>query len=219
MSAKSGNRILFVDDEPCMRDVMAMLLIEEGYEVSTAADGIDALAEIRTGTPDLIITDLNMPRMSGVEFLTVVRRRFPSIPVIAISGAYSSSDNFPAGVMADAFYPKSRCHPDEFMRTIAELIQSPIRRATDDRPSQLPAVQMARRVSGANSPPAILLTCSDCLRAFSVTGFYDSGTGVQVAECEFCSTPVHFLTELPLRPAHQGALNPFQSAGMSGLLN
>ena len=83
-------RILFVDDEPGMREMVAMLLSEEGYEVLTAVDGLDALAQLRSVTPNLILSDLNMPRMSGFEFLSVVRRRFPSIPVIAISGALST---------------------------------------------------------------------------------------------------------------------------------
>ena len=99
-----------------MRELMAMILTEEGYEVSTATDGFDGLAQLRSSVPDLVISDLQMPRMSGVEFLSVVRHRFPAIPVIAMSGAYEMNEYSPAGVMADAFYPKSRCHPDELMR-------------------------------------------------------------------------------------------------------
>ncbi len=87
--------ILFVDDDPCMREVMAMILTEEGYEVSTAADGFDGLAQFRKSIPDLIISDLHMPRMSGVEFLSVVRHRFPAIPVIAISGAHEMNEFSP----------------------------------------------------------------------------------------------------------------------------
>ena len=84
---KSKPTVLFVDDEPCMRELMAMILTEEGYEVFTEKDGFDALAHLRSSVPDLIISDLQMPRMSGIEFLSVVRHRFPAIPVIAISGA------------------------------------------------------------------------------------------------------------------------------------
>jgi len=134
VSSFSRASILFLDDDPCMRDVMAMVLNEEGYEVSTAADGFDGLAQLRNSIPDLIISDLHMPRMSGVEFLSVVRRRFPAIPVIAISGAHEMNASFPAGVMADAFYPKGRCHPDELMRTIHELMRGPLSRPTNYRP-------------------------------------------------------------------------------------
>ncbi len=219
MSDMTEKRILFVDDEPCMREIMAMLLIEEGYDVSTAVDGFDALVQLRSDTPNLIISDLNMPRMSGTEFLSVVRHRFPSIPVIAISGAYSTGDNFPTGVMADAFYPKSRCHPDELMHTVAELIQAPIGRATNYRPCMPPAVQVARRMHDADSLSSITLTCPDCLRAFPVSIFAESRQGIQEANCEFCTTPVCFLIELSLQPARERSLNPYPSIGASVLLN
>jgi len=60
MNSVPGNKVLFVDDEPSMREIMAILLHEDGYEVLTANDGLDALAKIRASTPDLIISDLNM---------------------------------------------------------------------------------------------------------------------------------------------------------------
>lgn len=58
---------------------MASLLQEEGYEVEMAEHGFDALALLQSIIPDLIISDLNMPLMSGFEFLPVVRRRFPKM--------------------------------------------------------------------------------------------------------------------------------------------
>ena len=51
--------------------------MEAGYVVRVAVDGLDAIGKLRKGLPALIISDLNMPLMSGVEFLNVVRRRFP----------------------------------------------------------------------------------------------------------------------------------------------
>jgi CheY-like chemotaxis protein len=84
-----------------------MVLTEIGYSVRSAQDGFSALVEIRKDVPDIILSDLNMPGMSGFELLSVVRRRFPSIRVIAMSGAFSG-DEMPSGVDADAFYPKGR---------------------------------------------------------------------------------------------------------------
>ena len=187
--------ILFVDDEPCMRELMAMILSEEGYEVSTASDGIDALAQLRSSVPDLIISDLQMPRMSGIEFLSVVRHRFPAVPVLAISGAYEINEFSPAGVMADAFYPKSRCHPDELMQTVRELMYQQLSRPTNYHPCQPPKVQIARNLQDGIGSPALFLTCTDCLRAFSWHG-EETGQEVQQARCQFCLTPVSFVIDI-----------------------
>lgn len=83
-----AKQLLVVDDEPGVRETLAMLLQVEGYGVSTAQDGFDALVQLQVMVPALIISDLNMPRMSGFEFLSVVRRRFPQVPVIAMSGVW-----------------------------------------------------------------------------------------------------------------------------------
>ena len=84
-------RILVVDDEPLIRQTSAMVLASNGYEVRTAGDGFEALIELRQALPDLIISDLSMPNMSGFELLSVVRRRFPEIPVIAITGKFDGT--------------------------------------------------------------------------------------------------------------------------------
>ena len=187
--------ILFVDDEPCMRELMAMILNDEGYEVSTAADGFDALAQLRNFVPDLIISDLQMPRMSGVEFLSVVRHRFPTIPVLAVSGSFDMDEFSPASVMADAFYPKSRCHPDELMKTVRDLMYLPLSRPTNYRPCQSPKVQTARSTRDANGNRISLLTCTDCLRAFSFQN-EDVPGEIQQANCQFCMTPVNFIDDV-----------------------
>ena len=88
MSSPSKHQILLVDDELGVRESLTMLLTIAGYDVTTAANGFDALLQFKRTIPDVVISDLNMPEMSGFEFLSVVRRRFPQIPVVAISGAY-----------------------------------------------------------------------------------------------------------------------------------
>jgi CheY-like chemotaxis protein len=80
-----------VDDDESVREVFTVMLREKGYEVATAENGFDALLKLKgVAIPDVIILDLNMPEMSGFEFLSLVRRRFPKISVIASSGAYGS---------------------------------------------------------------------------------------------------------------------------------
>ncbi len=98
--------LLVVDDDLSTRTLLSIILTKSAYRVRSAEDGFSALAEIRKEIPDVLISDLNMPGMSGFELLSVVRRRFPTIPVVAMSGAFSG-DGVPLGVVADAFYEKA----------------------------------------------------------------------------------------------------------------
>ena len=97
--------LLIVDNEPSIRESLSFVLTEIGYSVRAAEDGFSALIEIQKETPDIILSDLNMPGMSGFELLSVVRRRFPALPLIAMSDAFCG-DEVSSGVVADAFYQK-----------------------------------------------------------------------------------------------------------------
>jgi CheY-like chemotaxis protein len=98
-------RLLVIDDEPLNRELLASSLSAAGYEVEVAKDGFAALAQMHGALPDLIISDLKMPNMSGFEFLSIARRRFPQIPTIAVSGEFHPPIE-PLGVIADAFLSK-----------------------------------------------------------------------------------------------------------------
>ena len=112
-------KLLIVDDDPSIRALLSEVLTEIGFSVRSAEDGFSALAEIQEEIPDILLSDLNMPNMSGFELLSVVHRRFPSIPVIAMSGAFSG-DEVPSGVVADAFYQKG-CGVRSLLRIIGGL--------------------------------------------------------------------------------------------------
>jgi two-component system KDP operon response regulator KdpE len=77
-------RILIVDDEPQITRVLRTSLQSSGYEVTLARDGVEALERFREATPDLIITDLAMPQMDGIE-LTREVRRMADTPIIVLS--------------------------------------------------------------------------------------------------------------------------------------
>src|SRR6476469_5915128 len=96
-------RLLVVDDEPIILQTMAAILEGEGFAVRVAEDGFAALKTLREMPPDVIISDLRMPNMSGFEFLAIMRRRFPHIPVIAISGEYII-EGMPPGLLMDVFF-------------------------------------------------------------------------------------------------------------------
>ena len=106
MSGTSLN-VLIVDDDALLRMSLLQILTHAGYQVRSVDGGYAALSEIDRETPDLLLSDLNMPGLSGFELLSVVRRRFPAVQVIAMSGSYFG-DSVPPGVFADAFYEKGR---------------------------------------------------------------------------------------------------------------
>ncbi len=81
----SGRRILVVDDEPRMRRVLEIMLRKMGHEVASAADGHEALQRIQGGPVDLVISDLRMPGMGGIELLNALRTQGNNLPVIVIT--------------------------------------------------------------------------------------------------------------------------------------
>ena len=88
----TGKRILVVDDEPKMRRVLEIMLQKMGHEVVSAGNGVEALQCIEKGAVDLVITDLRMPEMDGIELLTELRARETLTPVIVIT-AYGTIES------------------------------------------------------------------------------------------------------------------------------
>ena len=178
-------RLLIVDDEPAIRDLFQSSLSTEGYEVRVAKDGFAALAQMRRALPDLIVTDLKMPNMSGFELLSVVRRRFPQIPTIAISGEFQAAVE-PLGVLADAFFAKP-FRFEELLAKVAELLR--------DAPPR-PAIKRDRApVWVPRNGDYYVITCTDCLRSFSIPAEKSVRVlrELRTLECIFCNTPVQFI--------------------------
>ena len=81
------SKILYVEDHPAQRDIMAQMLELSGYQVAVASDGIEGVELAHSWNPDLILMDLRMPRMDGFEAIKVLRSEpaTAGIPIIAIS--------------------------------------------------------------------------------------------------------------------------------------
>ncbi|MFZ6183843.1 sigma-54-dependent transcriptional regulator [Nannocystis pusilla] len=82
----SPTRILVVDDEPSARAGLTHLLRDEGYDVQSAGDGFKALGRLEQFVPDIVLTDVRMPALGGMELLARLRERWPRISVIVMSG-------------------------------------------------------------------------------------------------------------------------------------
>ena len=94
--------ILMVDDEDMVRLLCVRILTEAGYRASEARNGDEALELLSAGCPDLLITDSSMPVLSGFGLILEARSRYPSLPILRISGSYGSPglrDQIPPDIM------------------------------------------------------------------------------------------------------------------------
>ena len=89
-------KILVVDDEPPVRDILCRHLALDGYECATAQNGEEALKALQTGHYHLLITDIMMPGMSGMDLLNIVKRLFPDVAVIMVTAV----DDRETGILA-----------------------------------------------------------------------------------------------------------------------
>lgn len=92
----NGAKILVVEDDDVQRESMAELLRLWGYQVRVASDGIKALEELSSSAFDLVVSDLRMPQMSGLELLKKMQERFPSLSCIIVSGAEDQAEELEA---------------------------------------------------------------------------------------------------------------------------
>lgn len=182
--AVSQSRLLVVDDDPCIRAMMSCFLLSKGYEVLTAQDGFDALSQLKGRLPVLIISDLKMPRMSGFEFLAIVRQRFPQIPTIAMSGDLLANESS-IGLIADAFFTKGSYTNDQLMGTIAKFLSaSPIR-------TQPSAIGIEPNWVARDAAGYLLMKCGNCLRSFPLEASTMNG-GLHKVACPCCQANLEF---------------------------
>jgi CheY-like chemotaxis protein len=172
-------------------------LVSAGYVVRIAVDGLDALRKLREGLPDMIISDLNMPHMSGTEFLDIVRKRFPQIPVIVMSAA--APEEMPEGLATDAYFHKNGFELSELLLIMLDLSARPPLRTTH---LQVDVKPVEARWDGDGH---YIIDCDDCLRPFSVPRVPHIGRDEKWTVCVHCRKVVQFLvadgdSQSPARP-------------------
>ncbi len=84
-------RILVVDDSAFQRKKICRMLERAGHQTYQAVDGQDALRNVESGAPDMVVTDLNMPNMTGMEFLSTLREQGSELPVLVVTSDVQDS--------------------------------------------------------------------------------------------------------------------------------
>jgi two-component system sensor histidine kinase and response regulator WspE len=118
-------RVLIVDDSLTVRELERKLLDGAGYAIQVAVDGIDGWNEVRTGHYDLVVTDIDMPRMDGIELIKLIRQdhRLKSLPVMIVSYKDRAEDRtrgLDAG--ADYYLTKASFHDETLLRVVTDLV-------------------------------------------------------------------------------------------------
>jgi two-component system sensor histidine kinase and response regulator WspE len=122
---ETRKRILVIDDSLTVRELERKLLGNRGYIVDVAVDGLDGWNAVRTGHYDLVLTDVDMPRLDGVELLKLIRKdsRLKSLPVMIVSYKDREEDRqrgLEAG--ADYYLTKGSFHDETLVRAVSDLI-------------------------------------------------------------------------------------------------
>ena len=129
LSRKMQKRLLVIDDSLTVRELEKRLLEDHGYRVDVAVDGMDGWNAVRRNRYQLVITDVDMPRMDGIELVASMRKdsQLKSIPVMIISYKDRSEDRFrglEAG--ADYYFAKGAFHDNSLVEAVIDLIGEPI---------------------------------------------------------------------------------------------
>lgn len=112
------SRVLVVDDEPAIRETLSDLLEDEGFAVTCARDGLEALQLLESCAFDLILSDVKMPRLDGASMARQLRRRGLPIPIVFMSAVFADVEL--AGM---SFIPKPFDF-DELLRRVREALAS-----------------------------------------------------------------------------------------------
>lgn len=191
--AEGSVDIVVADDNAVLLGVLSEILEECGHSVRTATDGLKALIEIRKKVPDVLLSDLNMPCMSGFELLAIVRRRYPNIKVIAMSASYPRGV-VPQGVAADGFYEKGASKVAELLLYVNAMkleVSSRLLRATA-------AIWIPRPSAESFTESRAALTCPECLKVYACA--INENDSVHHRSCPYCL----YYVQLAFIPANTG---------------
>ncbi len=174
--------VLIVDDELNIRRVLAAMLKREGYEVTTASDGEQALAVLQKTPVEVVVTDLVMPRLNGLELLQRVAVQFPDIPVIMIT-AHGTVDSAVAALKAGAFdYVTKPFEQEELKKVIAKAARAHEIERQNVHPSEGERPPLVGQSSAMRLVYDMVAKVADSPSTVLITG--ESGTGKELVARE-----------------------------------
>jgi DNA-binding NtrC family response regulator len=154
----SAERILVVDDEQSMAQFLGIVLRKEGYQVTTVNNGRDALEKVKAETPDVVITDIKMPGMDGIQVLQGIKKLDPAIPVVIMT-AYASQQSAIDAVNLGAYqYLIKNAKNDEI-----KLI---VRNAIEMRKVRVENQYLKRELKRGHDEKTIIGTSDEMMRVF-----------------------------------------------------
>lgn len=127
--------ILIVDDNKLGLMARRTVLEELGYVVETCTSPLDALEQCTKKQFDIVVTDYKMPRMNGVEFIRELRKQYPAMPVILISGFVDTLGFSESTTGADAVIQKSAHEVSHLIRAVARLLRQTPKKTAAAQPS------------------------------------------------------------------------------------
>ena len=135
-----------------------------------------------------------------------------------MSDASEPSGDFPKRVIADGFYLKGRSRPVDLLSMVGELIETVATRPPDQK-YQPARIQMLRYGTDAHGMPFSLLTCTDCLRTFSIDQEQKAQRDIRQATCQFCGTAVRYVSGFPFLVVSHAVLAASQTIAASTYCN
>ena len=117
-------KILTVDDSKVIRDLVKSVLVENGYEVTTANDGVEGLAATRQEQFDMILSDINMPNMTGISMVSKIRRLpgYEYTPIVMLTTESSDFKKEKSKKMGATGWLQKPFNPERLMKAVKKLI-------------------------------------------------------------------------------------------------
>jgi CheY-like chemotaxis protein len=120
-------RVLVVDDDPLVAETLMLIFQRHGYDVAAANNADEALREVRTTPPDLVLCDIDMPGRDGISLMMDVTHELPNCPILVLTGFYSSLNRvqeYTSTLRQQVSVVTKPCQPLDLLRRVGELLRT-----------------------------------------------------------------------------------------------